>query len=452
MKLIHKKLFLTALAAILITGCTTTPSSSLTSSEAENSAISEQSQSNETSTSETSIVSENSSLISEQVSEVLDYPLVTFNVKVPIAIASDAKVKIAGSFNGWNPLDEHYVLTRVDNYNFTIDVNFAVKDIATTIEYKYVLLLAGQDDNGWTNVEGGPSGEEIGNRTYKLVIGSQIKNDVVAAFKNNIGKTSLTRGTLTTTTLTMNQYADKRTRKIRIWTPDGYNPSGTKTYPVIYMHDGQNLFDTYTAFAGEWKIDEAIGQLMDGGYDGAIVVGIDNSSERLNELTVGWPLSSSGSSNNIRPDGEKYAAFIVETVKPYIDTNYKTKSNAQNTFIGGSSLGGVMSFYMTLTYPLVFGNALLFSTSMWVYNEGTISNVINAANLGALSTKPKIYVYGGGSEGSNIDKHVNDIYNAFIANGYNDTMIKAHVEPGKGHNEAAWSLHFPIAMRWLANI
>lgn len=283
----------------------------------------------------------------------------------------------------------------------------------------------------------------------KLAQGSQTKNDTVAAFKNNINQTSVTRGQLTTVSLTMTQYSDNRSRLIRIWTPDGYDSTDLQRYPVIYMHDGQNLFDTYTAFAGEWRIDETIGAMMDMGYEGAIVVGIDNGPERLNELTVDWPLSTSANSYDIVPDGEKYAQFIVNTVKPYIDSNYKTYQSQENTFIGGSSLGGIMSFYMTLTYPQIFGHALLFSTSMWVYQTGTITSVISEANLGSLSLKPKIYVYGGGDESSNIPQHVNDIYQAFINNGYTDQDIKAHVEPLMGHNETAWALHFPIALNWL---
>lgn len=86
---------------------------------------------------------------------------------------------------------------------------------------------------------------------------------------------------------------------------------------------------------------------------------------------------------------------------------------------------------------------------MWVYQTGTIASVISEASLGSLSLKPKIYVYGGGDESSNIPQHVNDIYQDFINNGYTDQNIKAHVEPLMGHNETSWALHFPITLNWL---
>ena len=422
MKLKFKQLFVSLIIGFLLTACVPNPDST-------NSLVSE---SESTSTSET-----------------INYPLVTFRVSLPMQISAGSKVKIAGNFNDWSPFAEGYELTKSSDNMYVIELSFETAEVGQIIKYKYVLLLPNQVDEPWANVEGGAKGEEISDRTYKLISGAQTKTDTVAAFKNNIGKTSLTRGKLEIITLTMSQYEDQRTRKVRIWTPDGYEANGSKNYPVLYMHDGQNLFDSYTGFSGEWKIDEAIGTMMDQGYQGAIVVGIDNGVDRLNELTVNWPLSSSGSSNNIKPSGENYAAFIVETVKPYIDSNYKTDASAASTYIGGSSLGGVMSFYLTLTYPEVFGKSLLFSTSMWIYQTGTIANVINGANLGSITNKPKIYVYGGGAEGSNIAGDVANIYSAFINIGYSDQMIKKHVEPGKGHNEDAWALHFPIAFNWL---
>jgi alpha-glucosidase len=217
------------------------------------------------------------------------------------------------------------------------------------------------------------------------------------------------------------------------------------------MHDGQNLFDTYTAFSGEWLIDESIGAMMDLGYGGAIVVGIDNGGgDRINELSPSWPLSSEASEYNIVPSGEKYAAFVVETVKPYVDSHYKTLSDAANTFIGGSSMGGVMSFFMTYTYPEVFGNGLFFSSALWLYESGTVANFINSKGIAGLVNKPKVYIYVGGAENS-ITAYVSEMYNNLKYNGYTDLEVKTHIEPNKGHNESAWSLEFPKALRWLVD-
>jgi len=127
-----------------------------------------------------------------------------------------------------------------------------------------------------------------------------------------------------------------RYRTIRVWTPSSYDKS--IKYTVIYMHDGQNLFDDYTSFAGEWGVDETIEDLIHNNItNGFIVVGIDNSKHRMNEHAPNW--------GDVKgAEGELYAKFIVETLKPYIDNNYNTLKNLNNTIIIGSSMGGLISF------------------------------------------------------------------------------------------------------------
>ena len=264
-------------------------------------------------------------------------PAILFKVTVPIDIDTNANIKIAGSFNGWNPLHEDYALEKHDDRQYRIVVTFNEEDVGTTLQYKYVLLFNEQTtSNMWDNVEGGPQAQEIANRTITLKSGGQIVNDSVQSFKNNMGKDTITRGTLETFSLAMPQYDDNRQRTIRVWLPDGYDKNNSaKKYPVMYMHDGQNLFDQYTSFAGEWQIDEAIGSLMDDGYSGTIIVGIDNSNDRLNEYSPNtFPLNSSGRSNISHPSGELYASFIVDTLKPYIDTHYNTNPSKETTGIG----------------------------------------------------------------------------------------------------------------------
>lgn len=373
----------------------------------------------------------------------------TFNVTIPIDIETSSSIKIAGNLNAWNPLHEDYKMDEVDAFHYTLTLTFPITDVGRLLEYKYVLVFEGQVDNPWANVEGGATGNEIGNRRYTLKSGEQIVNDTVLTFKHNIDQTSLTRGTLTKVSLDMPQYGDGRKRTIRIWLPDGYVATDTsKRYPVLYMHDGQNLFDSYTSFSGEWGIDESIGALMDQGYGGAIVVGIDNSNDRLNEYSPSWPRSSEGASYIQNPSGEKFASFIVDTVKPYIDQNFNTNPAREATGVGGSSMGGVISFYMALQYPDTFGYALLFSTAMWVYQSSVIETFLDGLAISSMINQPKIYLYAGGQEPS-VTPYVDSIKNALIARSFIDSNIATHVDPSRGHNEAAWATYFPIAFRWL---
>ncbi len=140
-------------------------------------------------------------------------------------------------------------------------------------------------------------------------------------------------------------------KKIWVYLPKDYNNS-TKSYPVIYMQDAQNLFDNKTSFVGEWEVDETLNKMN----AQLIVIGIEHGNEkRMDELTP-YKNEKYGGGN-----GDNYLKFIVETLKPKVDSIYRTKSNVKNTAIFGSSLGGLISFYGVLKYPEVFGKTGVFS-------------------------------------------------------------------------------------------
>lgn len=177
----------------------------------------------------------------------------------------------------------------------------------------------------------------------------------------------------------------KTSRKIWLYLPKGYETS-TKKYPVIYMHDAQNLFDAKTSFAGEWNVDEKLDSLK----SQVIVLGIENGGDkRLEELTP-YKNEKYGGGNS-----DKYLEFIVNTLKPEIDKKYRTKTNAKNTTIMGSSLGGLTSFYAVIKYPEVFGKAGVFSPAFWINRK-----VINAYMANSKKLKAKIYFLCGDSEGN----------------------------------------------------
>jgi predicted alpha/beta superfamily hydrolase len=140
------------------------------------------------------------------------------------------------------------------------------------------------------------------------------------------------------------------TKKIWIYLPKKYDSTKNK-YPVIYMHDAQNLFDAKTSYVGEWNVDEKLDSIN----AQVIIVGIEHGNEkRIDELTPYKNAKYGGGS------ADNYLRFIVETLKPEIDTKYRTKSNTKNTGIIGSSLGGLVSYYAVLKYPEIFGKAGVF--------------------------------------------------------------------------------------------
>lgn len=165
-------------------------------------------------------------------------------------------------------------------------------------------------------------------------------------------------------------------RNVDVWLPPRYQEANSLSFPVIYMHDGQNLFDPKTSFLGvDWGIDEVLGRLIvEGRARPAIVVGIWNTPKRIQEYLPQRPFETSPWARmraRLRlwrwtRGGEllsdNYLKFIVKEVKPFIDKQYRTLSDRENTFIVGSSMGGLISLYALCEYPQVFAGAGCLST------------------------------------------------------------------------------------------
>ncbi|QBE64683.1 alpha/beta hydrolase-fold protein [Pseudoduganella lutea] len=227
------------------------------------------------------------------------------------------------------------------------------------------------------------------------------------------------------------------TRKLRIWLPAGYDRNPGKRYPVLYMHDGQNLFDQKTAYSTEWHIDEVVDRLAaQGDMREIIVVGVDNTPDRNSEYT---PCCDA------RYGGGKLAAygrFLVDTVKPYIDGQYRTLPGRADTAVMGSSFGGLASLYLAQHHANVFGQAGIMSGSFW-WNGG--APVTTARKIAA--TPVRLYVDAGtgmdGVEGTRAFRQ------AVLKNGWREGDDLLYVEDEGGmHNEQAWAGRVHRALRW----
>jgi predicted alpha/beta superfamily hydrolase len=227
-------------------------------------------------------------------------------------------------------------------------------------------------------------------------------------------------------------------RTLRIYLPPSYGQNPLKRYPVLYMHDGQNLFEASTAFGGvEWRVDETANNLINNGQmDEVIVVGIDNGgSSRIYEYTPCCDPQYGGGGANV------YERFILETVKPYIDQNYRTLPGNKNTAIMGSSLGGLVSFYIGRRHPGVFSKLAGLSSSFW-WNNQMLTREVEAS-----TTKVLVNIYidaGTSSDGLTETTRMRD---ALVADGYvQGRDLYYYVAQGAGHNESAWAgrLHIPL--------
>lgn len=223
----------------------------------------------------------------------------------------------------------------------------------------------------------------------------------------------------------------QKNRRIWIYLPPGYDNTKLR-YPVIYMQDGQNVFDAKTSAFGEWGVDEILDSLLRKPVRHAIVVGIDHGGDdRLKEYNPYDSKYGKGA-------GKTYVEFLVKTLKPYIDENFRTLKTAKNTTVAGSSMGGLISLYAAAKYPEVFGNVGIFSPAFWIapdlYKEIPI----------LLSGKPmpKMYFVAGGLEGGSMLPDMEKMYHLLNPNGKSRRIVMRELPDGK-HSEWFWHREFP---------
>lgn len=226
-------------------------------------------------------------------------------------------------------------------------------------------------------------------------------------------------------------------KKIWIYLPKSYKTSNKK-FPVIYMHDAQNLFDKETSYVGEWKVDEALDSLEN---PEAIIVGIEHGEEkRIDELTP-FPHEKYGGGK-----ADAYLDFLVNNLKPHVDSTYRTLGSYENTGIFGSSLGGLISFYAALKYPETFGMIGVYSPSFW-FND----KIFDMAENAELNTNTRFYFLVGTDESEEMLPDLKRMIKILSDNGLSPENFKAKYIEGGKHNETMWSGHFLNTYLWLMN-
>lgn len=240
-----------------------------------------------------------------------------------------------------------------------------------------------------------------------------------------------------------------KNRRVRVYLPSTYdfnNPN--HRFKTIYMLDGKNLFDDYTSFVGEWHIDESIEEsISKGKSDGYIVIGIDAPET---DIDRSLEMSIEGVNRKKKYQmGEGYAyklaKFIFEVVKPDIDNSFYTLKEKEYTGVGGSSMGGLMAFYLAMEYREYIKYALCFSPAFFLLDWNSFKSYLDKK---VNHDSPKIYFYTGGKgfEALFVEPTI-QTFNYFINKGYKDNDIKLLYDSEKEHNEVAWSIYFPEMLR-----
>lgn len=352
---------------------------------------------------------------------------VTFKAEnVPQGKTAVKNIFLAGDFNNWNPADTAWLLKPDGTGTYILSKNIPAG--------KYSFKIT---KGSWDKVECSVDGQDVPNRDINLVNDTTIvmniqswKDDHPAVAKKHTASANVR---IISENFDMPQLG--RQRRIWIYLPADYATSNKK-YPVIYMHDGQNLFDEYTSGYGEWGVDELLNKLPV--EKQCIVVGIDHGGDyRITEYD---PYDSKYGKGR----GDDYVDFLAKTLKPYIDRNYRTEKDARHTTVAGSSMGGLISMYAILKYPDVFGNAGVFSPSFWIAPD-----IYTYASQQLLKTNSRFYFVCGDSESESMVADMKKMVDIIYTKGISEDNAPTTIITGAKHNEKQWNGDFTAFYNWL---
>lgn len=334
-----------------------------------------------------------------------------------------ADIYIAGSFNNWNPGDKNYKLEYDDG-----EYGMKMKLPQGAYEFKFTR-------GSWEKGEVNPDGSGVPNREL-IVTGDFELKLVIGGWQDHFPpapKISTASGQVMILDTAFYIPQLNRYRRIWVWLPRADYSRGSR-HPVLYLHDGQNIFDDSTSFSGEWGVDEFFDTTS---LAKSIVVAIDNGGQyRLNEYSP-YDMERYGEGQ-----GKEYVEFIVKILKPYIDRRFRTYRDRRHTFIAGSSMGGLISMYAILQYPRVFGGAGIFSPAFWV-----APGIFDMIRQRGGKIKGNIFFYAGKKEG---DSMVPDMLKALdILNENSRAEIETIIRDEGIHHESAWRKEFPLFYRWI---
>ncbi len=366
-------------------------------------------------------------------------PRVSFVIFVPPDTPPDAQIWLSGNhpvLGDWNGrgLEASWSLKGV----CTVTASFPK---GTQLEFKVTR-------GGWETVEKGEAGEEIQNR--RLTVDGDVTAELsVAAWRDKIdeGPPSTLTGDIRLHRNVPSAHL-RLDRHVIVYLPPGYADLPQKRYPVLYMHDGQNIFDRATSFLGiEWEVDETVERLIEAGeIEPLIVVGVYNTADRIHEYTqVPDPRRAGGGADD-------YGRFLVEELKPLIDATYRTRPERAETGVAGSSLGGLVSMYFALSLESTFSRIGVVSPAVWWANSDILDQVRDHGK-----TDSRVWVDIGTAEGGTggeaaeaIVASARALRDVLIDTGWVlDQDLRYFEDAGAEHNEAAWAGRMEQILKFL---
>ncbi|MCB9426367.1 MAG: alpha/beta hydrolase [Flavobacteriales bacterium] len=350
---------------------------------------------------------------------------------IPDNTPKEDKIYLVGNVNDWNPQDANYQLRPDQQGNLSIQIPEGITDL----EFKFTR-------GSWESTEGNASGKYLHNRVSQFTGSNQVLEVSIESWEDLAGemkKTFADNVSVLRESFYMPQL--NRFRKIWVYLPPDYYDT-TKNYPVLYMQDGQNLFDNTTSYAGEWSVDETLNELHKNGDYGAIVIGIANGNQDRNKEYSPWKnVTYSGG------EGNDYLQFIVETLKPHVDSKYRTLKDPDNTALIGSSLGALISTYGACKYPSIFGKVGALSPAYWFsFNE--LNKYLETLPKKSLKNL-KLYVVAGQDEYEMMVSDVEIVKANLEKKGVQKENIKVKFDADGTHTEYYWKREFGSLYQWL---
>lgn len=367
--------------------------------------------------------------------------LVELVVTVPVDTPAAAKLFAAGNLpelGGWKP--DGLELSRSDDGTYSAHFNASP---GSKIEFKIT-------QGAWTSVERDTFGRDIANRTLTVEQQPDGKSQRIEVTVHAWSAVLPRRSTVTGLLKLHHEFSSQhltRSRTLSVWLPPGYETTSDR-YPVLYLHDGQNLFDAATAaFGVEWQADETATRLIaERRIPAIIIVGIGNTPDRLDEYS---PTRDERLKRGGR--GSLYARFLVEEVKPFIDRTYRTRPDRESTAIGGSSLGGLISMQVCELFPETFFACAAISPALGWDQEFVVKGI--QKNPAWIHTT-RLWIDMGTREGGNSPKSSVDrtkqFANALEQAGRKENIDFRYLEvPDGQHNETAWAARFDRVLEFL---
>ena len=347
---------------------------------------------------------------------------------------------VAGSFNGWNPHNSRYALHRNANGGYQLSLPASLGPV----EFKFTR-------GSWATGEVDAKNQPLPNRRADLSVAPVLQLQV-AAWDDQSGtgaapkkSTASAQVHVLARDFAMPQLG--RTRRVLVYLPADYTRQPARRYPVLYLHDGQNVFDEATSFSGECGIDETLDRLRAAGQDatGSIVIAIDNGQQFRSDEYIPWRSEGLKDQPHQGGQGAQYVDFLAQSLKPYVDAHYRTRPDAAHTGIVGASLGGLISVYAALKYPRVFGEVGAFSPAFWVCNDSLRA----FARMHPAARTARFYFVCGPKESETMLPLMAQWRDELRAQGVPSANISYHTPATGEHKEWFWRREFPAAYRFL---